>query len=54
MSTPESNQSAEKAAILRVLAEHWPESGGQSGHLIARAAQAACADALLRLSSEKT
>lgn len=40
---------AEKDAILSVLREHWPESGGQTGHRIAMLQQDRCAEALLRI-----
>jgi hypothetical protein len=40
---------AKKDAVLRALREHWPESGGQSAHAQALAAQDACADAILRV-----
>lgn len=44
-----SERTAEKDAVLAVLRAHWPESGGQSGHQQALIAQAACADAIMRV-----
>lgn len=37
----------DRETVLRVLRAFWPESGGQSGHRQALAAQDACADAIL-------
>lgn len=42
---------AEKDAVLAVLREYWPESGGQSGYHQTLGHMDACADAIMRVFS---